>query len=93
MKQVSILLLLLLVFGINHVKAQSYDTIWLSSLDITKSSTGWGKPGADVSCMGNPIVLDGVTYTRGFGTHASSAFYLKLSGGSARFHAVVGIND
>jgi alpha-galactosidase len=75
------------------VKAQQIDTIWLSSLDISKATLGWGKPGADVSCMGNPITLNGVTYNKGFGTHASSIFYIKLAGGSARFHAVVGIND
>jgi len=73
--------------------AQSYDTLWLSSLDISKATLGWGKPGKDVSCMGNPIILNGITYKKGFGTHASSILYVKLSGGSARFHAVAGIND
>ncbi len=88
-----ILIISLLLTGIVETIAQTYDTVWLSSLDISKAIIGWGKPGADVSCMGNPIVLDGITYKKGFGTHASSTLYIKLSGSSARFHAVVGIND
>ena len=84
---------LLFVLVSTNVKSQIYDTTWLSSLDITKATLGWGKPGKDVSCMGNPIILDGITYKKGFGTHASSTFTIKLAGGSARFHSVVGIND
>lgn len=84
---------LLFVLVSTNVKSQIYDTTWLSSLDITKATLGWGKPGKDVSCMGNPIILDGITYKKGFGTHASSTFTIKLEGGSARFHSVVGIND
>lgn len=81
------------LFCIRSAFSQSYDTVWLSSLDISKATLGWGKPGVDVSCMGNPIILNGITYKKGFGTHASSILYIKLAGGSARFHAVVGIND
>ena len=78
---------------INALQAQRYDTTWLSSLDISKATLGWGKAGADVSCMGNPIILNGITYKKGFGTHASSILYVKLAGGSERFHAQVGIDD
>jgi len=85
--------LLLIVITCSFTTAQTYDTIWLSSLDISKGRIGWGHPGADVSCMGNPIILNSVKYKKGFGTHASSILYVKLAGGSARFHAIVGIND
>ncbi len=91
MKRILFSLLSLLL--ITSLKAQQYDTIWLSSLDISKATIGWGRPGVDVSCMGNPIILNGITYKRGFGTHAASMLCVKLSEGSARFHAVVGIND
>ncbi len=84
---------ILTFFLIVTAHAQTYDTVWLSSLDISKAGIGWGKPGADVSCEGNPITLNGITYQKGFGTHASSILYLKLSKGSARFHSVTGIND
>ena len=93
MKLFKLLGILMLFLGTNLLKSQTYDTVWLSSLDISKATIGWGKPGKDVSCMGNPIILNGQTYKKGFGTHASSILYLKLNGGSARFHAVVGIND
>jgi len=93
MKKVIFISALFILFRFSSAVAQTYDTVWLSSLDISKSTLGWGKPGKDVSCMGNPIILNGVTYKKGFGTHASSILYVKLGGGSARFHAVVGIND
>jgi alpha-galactosidase len=73
--------------------SQSYDTTWLSSMDISKASIGWGEPGKDVSCMGHPISINGTEYKKGFGTHANSMLYIKLSGGSQRFSAVVGIDD
>jgi alpha-galactosidase len=90
--KVVILSLLLLAFA-PFINAQSADTVWLSSLDISKASLGWGKPGSDVSCMGNPIRINGKTYRKGFGTHAPGLLYLKLGGGSARFRAMVGIDD
>ncbi len=88
-----LIVLIIILLATNHLQAQQYDTIWLSSLDISKATLGWGKAGADVSCMGNPISLNGVIYKKGFGTHASSVLYLKLAGGSAKFHAIAGIDD
>ena len=92
MKSLISLILFFLAATIS-LKSQTYDTVWVSSLDINKASLGWGKPGADVSCMGNPIILNGITYKKGFGTHASSMLYVNLAGGSVRFHGIVGIND
>jgi alpha-galactosidase len=92
MKKVIPILVLVLSVTIS-VKSQTHDTIWLSSLDISKASIGWGKPGVDVSCMGNPILINGVSYNKGFGTHASSMLYIKLDGGSERFRAMAGIDD
>ncbi len=91
MKHLLFSLLIVLTGFSTH--SQTYDTVWLSSLDISKATIGWGVPGKDVSCMGNPIILNGITYEKGFGTHASSILYVKLAKGSARFHSVVGIND
>ena len=91
MKKSILAIIFFLLF--NALQAQRYDTTWLSSLDISKATLGWGKAGADVSCMGNPIILNGITYKKGFGTHASSILYVKLAGGSERFHALVGIDD
>ncbi|MEI6059516.1 MAG: NPCBM/NEW2 domain-containing protein [Bacteroidota bacterium] len=85
--------ILFFLWILNVVKSQTADTVWLSSLDISKATLGWGKPGADVTCMGNPIVLNGITFRKGFGTHASSILFIKLNGGPARFHAICGIDD
>jgi alpha-galactosidase len=76
-----------------YAYSQTIDTVWLSSLDISKASIGWGQAGKDVSCMGHPITLNGVEYKKGFGTHANSMLYVKLNGGSQRFSAIVGIDD
>lgn len=76
-----------------ELAAQSYDTVRLASLDVSLATTGWGQKGKNVSCMGNPIRLNGKEYRHGFGTHAPSLFYIKLGGSVQRFHAVVGIDD
>ncbi len=73
--------------------AQTQDTVWLSSLDLSKATLGWGTPGTNVSCMGHPITLDGVQYAKGFGTHANSILYIRLNKGSQRFSATIGIDD
>lgn len=78
---------------ISNIHAQTYDTVWLSDLNLNYASTGWGIKGVNKSCMGNPLTLNGITYKKGFGTHANSALHIKLSNGSARFHAIVGIDD
>ena len=83
----------MILFFFHTINCQTVDTVWLSSLDLSKATIGWGKQGIDVSCMGNPIRLNGVTYEKGFGTHANSLLYVSLRGGSARFSAVVGIDD
>jgi len=93
MKTKSTVLILFILVLFTTARAQTYDTVWLSSLDISKATLGWGKPGADVSCMGNPIRLSGTEYQKGFGTHANSMLYVKLNNGSQRFRAVVGIDD
>jgi len=85
--------LLFLTLGFFTLNAQTYDTVWLSSLDLSHASLGWGIRGVNKSCMGNPIILNGITYKYGFGTHANSILRLKLNNGSARFHAIVGIDD
>jgi alpha-galactosidase len=89
----SLLLALLIMAGFESVSSQTADTVWLSSLDLSKASTGWGQLGKDVSCMGNPIRLNGIEYQKGFGTHANSMLYVRLNGGSKRFSAIVGVDD
>ena len=82
-----------LVFSLSAAYSQVNDTVWLSTLDVSMATTGWGQKGVNVSCMGNPLILNGVQYRSGFGTHSPGTLYLKLGGKAQRFHAVVGVDD
>jgi alpha-galactosidase len=88
----SILLLTGILLSLN-TWCQAPGKVWLSDLDLTKAGIGWGTPGKNVSCQGNPIILNGVKYEQGFGTHANSSLLVKLGRKTAAFHAVVGIDD
>ena len=67
--------------------------VWLSDLDISKTQQGWGEPQKDKSVDGNALRIAGRTFERGLGTHADSALYVRLAGGSTRFAAMVGLDD
>jgi alpha-galactosidase len=69
------------------------EVAWLSSLDLTKATQGFGKPQADKSVDGHPLTLGGHTYAHGFGTHARGLLAVALDGGTRRFTATVGIDD
>lgn len=94
MKNISkALIVCIFLFSALTLTAQNYDTVWISSLDLSLATTGWGEKGINRSCMGNPIRLNGKEYKRGFGTHAPSLLYIKLDGYVQRFHATVGVDD
>jgi alpha-galactosidase len=69
------------------------DTVWLSSLDLSKMTSGWGKPEIDKAVQGKPISIAGQKFDRGVGTHANSVMYIDLKGGSKKFSAYVGVDD
>jgi alpha-galactosidase len=65
----------------------------LSSLDITKGTTGWGHSIVkDKSFDGNAITLKGTVYTSGIGTHATSTLIVKVNG-AKHFHTTLGVDD
>ncbi|MEI7832807.1 MAG: NPCBM/NEW2 domain-containing protein, partial [bacterium] len=68
-------------------------TVWLSSLDLSTMTAGWGRPHIDTSIDGNPIKLNKKVYTHGVGTHAVSDITIDLRGVVTRFQAMVGIDD
>ncbi len=73
--------------------AGAAETVWLSSLDLTRMFTGWGKALEDKAVQGNPMSIAGRRFDRGVGTHAPSRMYVDLGRGSERFHAWVGVDD
>ncbi len=73
--------------------AGATETIWLSSLDLSRMFTGWGKTLKDKAVQGNPLAIAGRKFDRGVGTHAPSRMYVDLGRGSERFLAWVGVDD
>jgi len=65
----------------------------LNDLDVALFSTGWGKPQADKSVSGTPLLIAGEAFAHGVGLHAPSLGLIRLDGKAESFHAKVGIND
>lgn len=74
---------------------EGLENIPLSSLDLTKTTTGWsGHPTqANKSIDGNAIKLNGYTYESGVGAHAPNRIIVKLNGSVTHFYTRVGIDD
>ncbi len=68
-------------------------TVWLSGLDLSKMTTGWGKPVSDLSVQSKPITIAGKKFDKGVGTHADSVMYIDLHGTTERLSASVGVDD
>src|ERR1039457_7101104 len=69
------------------------ETIWLSTLDVTKIEQGSMQPQVDKSVMGKTLSIAGRKFARGLGTHAISRLAIDLSQGAERFTAFVGVDD
>jgi alpha-galactosidase len=71
----------------------SAETVWLSSLDLTRMTSGWSLPKADLGVTDTPISIGGKQFTRGAGTHAESKLRVDLGRKASRFFAQVGVDD
>lgn len=69
------------------------ETVPLSTLDLSKMRQGWGTPQIDRSVTEQPLSIGGQKFAGGVGTHASSALWIDLAGGSDKFTASVGADD
>jgi glucose/arabinose dehydrogenase len=83
--------------GTFQVNAQNF--VYLSDLNWTSATNGWGPVERDLANGdngagdGSPLQLNGVTYTKGLGVHASSDITYALNGAYTRFTADVGVDD
>jgi len=68
-------------------------TVWLSSLNLEKMTSGWGTPQKDKSIQSKPLNIAGFTFDKGVGTHAASLMYIDLKKSCQNFSAYVGIDD
>jgi alpha-galactosidase len=73
--------------------AKSAEVVRLGNLDLSKMSSGWGRPLADKSVTGKALSISGRTFDHGVGTHAGSELHAELDGKVERFQAFVGIDD
>ncbi len=69
------------------------EKVWLSSLDLRKMTAGWGNPMADHEISGGALIINGVKFDKGVGTHAESRMRVDLAGHGRRFQAKVGLDD
>ena len=77
----------------SSAKAAEAQKVWLTSLDLSKMSAGWGEPMLNKSIEKKPLTLGGKTFEMGVGTHAPSVLYVELDGKAERFFAQVGVDD
>jgi hypothetical protein len=72
---------------------------WVSDLEWTDSSNGWGpvecdqSNGEDGDGDGDPLTLAGTQYAKGIGTHAPSSISVRLGANCSTFTAQVGVDD
>jgi len=66
---------------------------YLSDLNWTSATAGWGTIHKDQTIVGNTITLRGTTYAKGIGTHAVSQIVYNLAGKYSSFLSDVGVDD
>jgi alpha-galactosidase len=68
-------------------------TVWLSSLNLQKMTSGWETPQKNKSIQSKPLRIGGREFENGVGTHANSLMHVNLKGSCRRFSAYVGVDD
>jgi alpha-galactosidase len=68
-------------------------TVRLDELDLTAMTAGWSKPQPNLSITQKPLVIGGVKFDHGVGTHAESGVTIQLDGKAKWFTAKVGVDD
>ena len=70
------------------------ETIWLSSLDLSKAKvTDQVRPAVDKTINGNTLTINKRTYGRGVCVNGYTVLYVQLNGGSDKFSAILGVDD
>ncbi len=71
----------------------STETIWLSSLDVSRVEQGWGQAHSNRSVYNRRLTIAGRVFQRGIGTHANSTIPLELDGNAVELSGWVGVDD
>ncbi|MBN2512783.1 MAG: NPCBM/NEW2 domain-containing protein [Sedimentisphaerales bacterium] len=85
-------------FSLGSVFAASQDTaseetIWLSSLDVSRVEQGWGQARSNRSVDNRRMMIAGQRYQNGIGTHANSSIPLLLDGNGVELSGRAGLDD
>ena len=91
--QIRTLILVAAVVSLGTGGVSRAAVVRLGELDLTKMSSGWGKPLANQSVTGKALSIAGRTFDFGVGTHAESVLHIQLDGKVERFRASVGVDD
>ena len=69
------------------------ETIWLSSLDVSRVEQGWGQARSNRSVDNRRLMIAGQRYQNGIGTHANSSIPLLLDGNGVELSGRAGLDD
>ncbi len=75
-----------------NVPASTLPSTYLSDLNWSSATVGYGTIHKDQSIAGNTLTLGNNTYTKGIGTHASSTIVYQLGGAYSTFQSDIGID-
>lgn len=67
--------------------------VWLDDLGVSHFKQDWGKPQKNKSVIGLDLVIGGVKYQRGIGTHANSRAVYMIHDKTINFMSAVGVSD
>ncbi len=65
----------------------------VTTLDILKSSVGWGNLGINKNINGGTLSVNGQKYNKGFAVHSNSVILLPLPKGAVKFKSFIGIDN
>jgi alpha-galactosidase len=71
----------------------SVETIWLSSLDMSRIEQGWGQGTSNRTVMNRPLTIASRVFRQGIGTHANGNIPLLLDGNGVTLSGAAGLDD
>lgn len=91
--KLSAITIFLIIFVGQGIAQPPAHEVWLDQLDLSVATQGYGVPQKNHSIDGKTMTIGGVTFERGFGTHAESSLIVQVNGKAKSFTAQVGIDD
>jgi hypothetical protein len=69
------------------------DTLLLTTQKWVRATSDWGKAQKNKCVSGAPLIVNGITYANGIGTHANSVIEFNVPAGYKRFAAKMGLDN